>query len=286
MRICLISHQNFRQKLLAIRIFVSFFMIYFTFHPNHRDGLPSAIPFWTSRLSQVSSSLPLVSAIILPRIYRFHQSHCSSIFVCASVIYFKPSFVLVDIQQTQCPRWFFMLETSNLRPLRHGCIKKHGPCIYVYMTHHLRLLRRSVVCSSICTGRHLAHPVSALILYPTANQPLWSQDNDTDTQPRSTHMYIYISSTYCCRCCLLLQVPRWYGCVKRVTSLESSHGHHLPVWAVSMRAPLRRGFDPKRPVTPPPCRASSSSFRVGCYLASAKKLLSLFVAAVLVFIMN
>ena len=52
-----------------------------------------------------------------------------------------------------------------------------------------------------------------------------------------------------------LQVPRSECCAKRVTPLESSHGHHLPVRAASARAARGSCFDLKRAVTAPGCRA-------------------------------
>ena len=67
----------------------------------------------------------------------------------------------------------------------------------------------------------------------------------------------------------LQQVPRWYGCAKKkVTPLESSHGHHVPVRAASARAARGRCFDPKRAATAPGCRACSASpeHRVGSLL--------------------
>ena len=64
------------------------------------------------------------------------------------------------------------------------------------------------------------------------------------------------------------QVPRWYCCTKRVTPLESSHGHHHPARAASARADRGRCFDPKRAATAPGCRACSASLehRVGSLL--------------------
>ena len=61
------------------------------------------------------------------------------------------------------------------------------------------------------------------------------------------------------------QVPRSYCCTKRVTPLESSHGHHLPTRAASAHAARGRCFDPKRAATAPRCRACSASpeHRVG-----------------------
>ena len=61
------------------------------------------------------------------------------------------------------------------------------------------------------------------------------------------------------------QVPRSYCCTKRVMTLESSHGYHLPTRAASARAVRGRCFDPKRAATAPGCRACSSSreHRVG-----------------------
>ena len=79
--------------------------------------------------------------------------------------------------------------------------------------------------------------------------------------------YFYSNSSYCCRCCLQ-QVPRSSFCTKRVTSLESSHGHHLPPRAASARAARGRCFDPKRAATAPGCGACSAirEHRVGSVL--------------------
>ena len=64
------------------------------------------------------------------------------------------------------------------------------------------------------------------------------------------------------------QVPRSYCCTKRVTPLESSHGHHLPTRAASARAVRGRCFGPKRAATALGCRACSASpeHRVGSLL--------------------
>ena len=64
------------------------------------------------------------------------------------------------------------------------------------------------------------------------------------------------------------QVPRSYCCTKRVTPLESSHGHHFPTRAASASAARGRCFDPKRAATAPGCRACSASpeHRVGSLL--------------------
>ena len=61
------------------------------------------------------------------------------------------------------------------------------------------------------------------------------------------------------------QVPRSYCCTKRVTPLESSHGHHLPALAASARAARGGCFDPKRAAKTPGFRACSASreHRVG-----------------------
>ena len=64
-----------------------------------------------------------------------------------------------------------------------------------------------------------------------------------------------------------LKVPRSYCCTKRVTPLESSHGH-LPTRAASARAVRGRCFDPKRAATAPGCRACSASpDRASCRLS-------------------
>ena len=64
------------------------------------------------------------------------------------------------------------------------------------------------------------------------------------------------------------QVPRSYCCTKRVTPLESSHGHHVPTRAASARKPRGRCSNPKRAATAPGCRACSASpeHRVGSLL--------------------
>ena len=65
-----------------------------------------------------------------------------------------------------------------------------------------------------------------------------------------------------------LQVPRSECCAKRVTPLESSHGHHLRTRAASAHAARGRCSDPKRGATAPGCRACSASpeHRVGSLL--------------------
>ena len=64
------------------------------------------------------------------------------------------------------------------------------------------------------------------------------------------------------------QVPRSYCCTKRVTPLESSHGHHVSTRAASARAARGRCFEPKRAATAPGCRVCSTSpgHRVGSLL--------------------
>ena len=69
--------------------------------------------------------------------------------------------------------------------------------------------------------------------------------------PRTRYQVLYSSSSQ--------QVPRSYCCTKRLTPLESSHGHHLPARAASARAARGRRFDPKRPATTSGCRACSAS---------------------------
>ena len=54
-------------------------------------------------------------------------------------------------------------------------------------------------------------------------------------------------------------MPRSYCSTKKVTPLESSHGHHLPARAASARAARGRCFDPERAATAPGCRACSAS---------------------------
>ena len=63
----------------------------------------------------------------------------------------------------------------------------------------------------------------------------------------------------------LQQVPRSYCCTKRVTPLESSHGHNLPARAASARAARGGCFNPKRAATAPGCRTCSANreHRVG-----------------------
>ena len=64
------------------------------------------------------------------------------------------------------------------------------------------------------------------------------------------------------------QVPRSNCCTKRVTPLESTHGHHLPTRTASARAARGRCFGLKRAATAPGCRACSASpeRRVGSLL--------------------
>ena len=64
------------------------------------------------------------------------------------------------------------------------------------------------------------------------------------------------------------QIPRPYCCPKRVTSSESSLGHHLPTRAASAHVARGRCFDPKRAATAPGCSACSASpeHRVGSLL--------------------
>ena len=79
--------------------------------------------------------------------------------------------------------------------------------------------------------------------------------------------YFIQQQLYCCRCSLQ-QVPRSYCCTKKITPLESSHGHHLLARAASARAGRGRCFDPKRAATAPGCIACSASreHRVGSLL--------------------
>ena len=64
------------------------------------------------------------------------------------------------------------------------------------------------------------------------------------------------------------QVPRSYCCTKRVMPLESSHGHHLPIRAASVRAARGRWCGPKRAATAPGwgARSASPEHRVGSLL--------------------
>ena len=72
--------------------------------------------------------------------------------------------------------------------------------------------------------------------------------------PRTRYRYqVFIASSSS------QQASRSYCCTKRVTPLESSHGHHLPTRAASVRAARGRCFDPKRAATAPGCRACSAS---------------------------
>ena len=78
--------------------------------------------------------------------------------------------------------------------------------------------------------------------------------------PRTRYRYqVFIASSSS------QQASRSYCCTKRVTPLESSHGHHLPTRAASVRAARGRCFDPKRAATAPGCRAclASREHRVG-----------------------
>ena len=83
--------------------------------------------------------------------------------------------------------------------------------------------------------------------------------------PPTGTRYLYSSSSLCCCRCSLHQVSRWYCTKKRLTWLESSHGHHPPTRAASVRAARGRCFDAKRAVTAPGCRGCSASLehRVG-----------------------
>ena len=83
--------------------------------------------------------------------------------------------------------------------------------------------------------------------------------------------YLHSSSSDCCRCSRQ-QVHRSYCCMKKVTPLESSHGHHLPTRAASARAARGRCFDSKRAATAPGCRACSASpeHRVGSLLLAIR----------------
>ena len=76
--------------------------------------------------------------------------------------------------------------------------------------------------------------------------------------PRTGTRYLCSNSLYCCRC-RLQQVPQSYRTKRRVMPLESSHGHHLPARAASVRAARGHCFDPKRASTTPGCRACSAS---------------------------
>ena len=92
---------------------------------------------------------------------------------------------------------------------------------------------------------------------------LFSYYAETTHVPRTRYRYqVFIASSSS------PHVPRSYCCTKRVTPLESSHGHHLPTPAASARAVLGRCFDPKRAATAPGCRAFSASpeHRVGSLL--------------------
>ena len=76
--------------------------------------------------------------------------------------------------------------------------------------------------------------------------------------PGTCEEHHHSSSSYSCRCSLQ-QVPRSHCCTKKVTPLESSHGHHLPARAVSARAARGRCFAPKLAATAPGCRACLAS---------------------------
>ena len=82
---------------------------------------------------------------------------------------------------------------------------------------------------------------------------------------------MYNSSSYCCRCSLQ-HVPRSHYCTKKVTPLESSHGHHLPARATSARAARGRCVGPERAATAPGCRACSAGreHRVGSLIINSR----------------
>ena len=91
----------------------------------------------------------------------------------------------------------------------------------------------------------------------------YTETTRTTCDTRYRYMYqVFIASSSS------QQVPRSYCCTKRVTPLQSSHGHHLPTRAASARAARGRCFDPKRAATAPGCRACSASpeHRVGSLL--------------------
>ena len=94
----------------------------------------------------------------------------------------------------------------------------------------------------------------------TARISFFSYDTETTRSTNSTGTrYLYSSnSLYCCRCTKLQQVPRSCCTKKKVTPLESIHGH-LPARAASARAARGHCFDPKRAATAPGCRACSAS---------------------------
>ena len=69
----------------------------------------------------------------------------------------------------------------------------------------------------------------------------------------------------------LQQVPRSCCCTRRVTPLESTHGHHLPARAAPARAVRGRCFDPKSAATAPGCgECSASPDRASCRLGRIK----------------
>ena len=83
--------------------------------------------------------------------------------------------------------------------------------------------------------------------------------------PRTRYRYqVFIASSSSQQ----VLVPRSYCCTRRVSPLESSHGHHLLIRAASARAARGRCFDPKRAAKAPGCRACSASpeHRVGSLL--------------------
>ena len=49
------------------------------------------------------------SIVILTAVYQYTERVWEEVYVTACVIHIKPFFLLVDIQHTQCPRWFFIL---------------------------------------------------------------------------------------------------------------------------------------------------------------------------------
>ena len=123
-------------------------------------------------------------------------------------------------------------------------------------THMLGYLVEDGITSSV-HARHTFSRTSIMLRF--------SYDMYRTHVPRTRYRYqVFIASSSSQQ----VLVPRSYCCTRRVSPLESSHGHHLLMRAASARAARGRCFDPKRAATAPGCRACSASpeHRVGSLL--------------------
>ena len=91
-------------------------------------------------------------------------------------------------------------------------------------------------------------------------------------QKQAFHFFRIIPRPHVPRIRYRYQVPRSYCYTKRVTPLDSSHGHRLATRAASARAAHGRCFDPKRASTAPGLRVCSASpeHRVGSLLIAGQ----------------